>query len=180
MEEFRIPVEIIDPSGKLQTLITYTKMFCYVLKSNRYQNIIANLKLFYFSGSKTTLYEGGVRVPAFIYGPQRYFPKSFDNRGLFHISDFYPTILQLIGKQNILTNKPHATMDGVGQFLVLNGSSTINLRKNVHIHRFLWIDKEYKSIFDVLILFDVRVEIESISGILLTIRMHIDVETGSW
>ena len=29
MEEFRIPVEIIDPSGKLQTLITYTKIFCY-------------------------------------------------------------------------------------------------------------------------------------------------------
>ena len=92
--------------------------------------------LLHFSGSKTTVYEGGVRVPAFIYGPKTYLPKSFDNVELFHISDFYPTILQIIGKQSVLSNKPHSTIDGVGQYPVLNGSSTTSLRKNVHIHRY--------------------------------------------
>ena len=88
-----------------------------------------------FSGSKTTVYEGGVRVPGFIHGPKKYFPKSFDYNELFHISDFYPTILQIIGHQNILSKKPHETLDGVGQFAALNGSSKVPPRTNVHIHR---------------------------------------------
>ena len=97
------------------------------------------------------MYEGGVRVPGFIYGPKNFFPNSFDYNGLFHISDFYPTILQIIGKQDILSNKPHSTMDGVGQFLALNGSTNAVQRTNVHIHRsveILFLTNQYLNGFE--------------------------------
>ena len=74
-------------------------------------------------------------MPGFIHGPKKYFPKSFDFNGLFHISDFYPTILQLIGEQNLLNKKPHTTLDGIGQLSGLRGAPNAPERKNVHIHR---------------------------------------------
>ena len=88
-----------------------------------------------FSGSKTTVYEGGVRVPGFIHGPKKYFPRSFDYNGLFHVSDFYPTILEIIGEQKRLNVSPHDTLDGIAQYTVLQGKEKTSPRKNVHIHR---------------------------------------------
>ena len=38
MVEFRIPVETTDPSGKQQILITYTKIFCYVICMNKIEH----------------------------------------------------------------------------------------------------------------------------------------------
>ena len=91
--------------------------------------------MLYSSGGKATVYEGGVRVPGIIHGPKKYFPNSFDFNGLFHISDFYPTILEIIGKKEKLNHHSHNTMDGISQLSALRGKSTINPRINVHIHR---------------------------------------------
>ena len=93
--------------------------------------------LFSFRGSKTTVYEGGVRVPGFIHGPKKYFPKSFDFDELFHISDFYPTILEIIGEQHRLKGNALNTMDGISQYSALIGKKDAIHRKNVHIHRYV-------------------------------------------
>ena len=75
-----------------------------------------------FRGGKNTLYEGGVRVAAFIHGPKRYFPRSFDYDGLFHISDFYPTILDIISQGIILINlnTVHRYINGPEIFLIIS------------------------------------------------------------
>ena len=91
--------------------------------------------LFSVRGSKTTVYEGGVRVPGFIHGPKKYFPKSFDFEGLFHISDFYPTLLEVIGEQKRLKGEALNTMDGISQYSALIRKKDAIHRKNVHIHR---------------------------------------------
>ena len=86
-------------------------------------------------GAKATVYEGGVRVPAFIFGPTEYFPTSFDYRGLFHISDFYPTIMNILGRENILKDKGREAIDGISQYSRLQGKTSVNPRKTVHINR---------------------------------------------
>jgi arylsulfatase A-like enzyme len=60
-------------------------------------------------GFKTSLWEGGVRVPAFVHSPL--LPE--DRRGvhsheLFHVTDLLPTLLHLAG----ITSKPAQTLDG--------------------------------------------------------------------
>ena len=102
---------------------------------NKYSRPILRIYQFYFSGGKATIFEGGVRVPGFIHGPKNYFPKSFDFNGLFHISDFYPTILEMIGEQGRLKSSRHTAMDGISQYTALQGNTNISPRKNVHIHR---------------------------------------------
>jgi arylsulfatase A-like enzyme len=52
---------------------------------------------FPYRGSKSMSWEGGVRVPAFIRAPERFHFEPRDYRGLMHISDFFPTILRMIG-----------------------------------------------------------------------------------
>lgn len=47
-------------------------------------------------GGKATLYEGGVRVPAFAVWPGRLKPGSVVNE-MFHMTDWYPTLLTLAG-----------------------------------------------------------------------------------
>merc|ERR1719231_687954 len=44
-------------------------------------------------GSKGYLFEGGVRVPAFIHAP-RYVPAGVTYEGIFHISDWLPTLIE--------------------------------------------------------------------------------------
>ncbi|XP_062522065.1 uncharacterized protein LOC134196859 [Corticium candelabrum] len=49
-------------------------------------------------GTKGTLYEGGVRVPTFVYGPKRLLPhRKYTTNSLIHISDWLPTLYSIAG-----------------------------------------------------------------------------------
>jgi len=95
-------------------------------------------------GSKRTLYEGGVRVPAFITGSG-----ISSNRkgqvlnGLFHISDWFPTLLTVAAKQinsnwnweNVITYKSNEPIFGVGdgkdQWSYISGETDIAPRNEL-------------------------------------------------
>eukprot|EP00004_Rigifila_ramosa_P008921 TRINITY_DN20393_c0_g1_i1.p1 TRINITY_DN20393_c0_g1~~TRINITY_DN20393_c0_g1_i1.p1 ORF type:complete len:622 (+),score=105.41 TRINITY_DN20393_c0_g1_i1:254-1867(+) len=50
-----------------------------------------------FRGTKISLFEGGVRVPAFVLGPPDVLgPQHYVFRGLGHLADFYPTIVDAV------------------------------------------------------------------------------------
>jgi len=84
-------------------------------------------------GAKTTLFEGGVRSPGFIYYPKQI--KSQDFSPLFHVSDFFPTLSALVNKvSNGSTPLPSGPMDGVNQVESLLGKQP-GARTSVHIHR---------------------------------------------
>ena len=87
-------------------------------------------------GGKATVFEGGVRVPAFIYGPKSLFPQSLDYNGIFHVSDFYPTILKMIGVKDGLGIQNHNTLDGINHYDALISPSKEYPRRSVHIHRY--------------------------------------------
>ena len=109
--------------------LTSHNLYIPYLRFKRHINLYVN------RGAKATVYEGGVRVPAFIYGPKDYFPESFDYRGLFHVSDFYPTIMNIIGRADIMKDKRREAIDGISQYSRLQGNTSVNPRKAVHINR---------------------------------------------
>jgi len=89
-----------------------------------------------YKGQKATVYEGGVRSPAFIHVPKGLIPKKRANRyrGMIHISDFGPTLLGLVdrasGRAPGILNRlssGYNTIDGMDhtEFLLasLNGES---------------------------------------------------------
>merc|ERR1719153_1282415 len=65
------------------------------------------------AGFKGTVLEGGVRVPAFVHSPL--LPANKINEHLFHITDWYPTILKM-AKPDV----PLDDMDGIDQSDTLN------------------------------------------------------------
>ena len=91
-------------------------------------------------GAKATLFEGGVRSPGFIHAPNIFKQESYDFKELFHISDYFPTLLSMIKTNAQVSNTsneidPHEmTFDGVDQFSALKKLNS-SPRKNVHIHR---------------------------------------------
>ena len=58
-----------------------------------------------------------------------------DYNGLFHVSDFYPTILDMIGKGIIFDKKESMVLDGINQYKALKEGSNKFPRQSVHIHR---------------------------------------------
>jgi arylsulfatase A-like enzyme len=71
-------------------------------------------------GSKGSLFEGGVRVPAFIYSPL--LGHSIDStatasktqlRGLVHVSDWLPTLMSAVGRSDLLED---TLLDGIDQW----------------------------------------------------------------
>ena len=100
-----------------------------------YTLILTPVRFIPFSGGKGTVFEGGVRVPAFIYGPRSILGnlKSYD--GIFHVSDFYPTILNMINETERLGSPYLKNIDGVNQFDALQRQATDYPRRSVHIHR---------------------------------------------
>ena len=59
-----------------------------------------------FRGAKMSALEGGSRVPAFIYGPKFLKEKSGSTyKGLFHIADWYPTLLSFANMEQDPENK---------------------------------------------------------------------------
>ena len=55
-------------------------------------------------GAKATLYEGGVRSPGFIHAPNIFNKRSYDFKDLFHVTDFFPTLISLIHHTSISNN----------------------------------------------------------------------------
>ena len=88
-----------------------------------------------FSGGKATVYEGGVRVPGLIYGPKHLFAKNVEYNGLFHVSDFYPTILDMVGKSYVTNENRIGKIDGISQYNTLKYGTNVFPRRSVHIHR---------------------------------------------
>lgn len=68
-------------------------------------------------GHKSSLWEGGTRTPAFVRGPDLT-PRV--EEGIFHVTDWYPTLLAAIGK------KPaDEDLDGVNEWEALTNSTDI-------------------------------------------------------
>lgn len=64
-------------------------------------------------GAKGTLWEGGVRVPAFAYSPL-FHQTGFVSDALFHATDWFTTLLSFAGLQNTSAILPYS-LDGVDQ-----------------------------------------------------------------
>ena len=79
-------------------------------------------------GGKGMYYEGGIRVPMFVYWPGKIKPGSFCDEPVIG-SDFYPTFLELAG-----VKKPiNYTIDGESIVPLLKGGNSLN-RKSIFWH----------------------------------------------
>ena len=110
-------------------------------------------------GSKGTAYEGGVKSPGFVHAP-RLLPKGRSHQGLFHISDYFPTLVSMVSvmsgimtswrnvpiypilfcvgeTQNLSVVDP-GLLDGVDQLDALRSGQKV--RDSVHIHRDFFLD----------------------------------------
>ncbi len=95
-------------------------------------------------GAKTTVYEGGVHVPGFIYAPGQ-LASNQDFSGLFHVTDFFPTFAAMLNSTSRIAKSNE--LDGVNQLESLRKkeratkddkattTTTSNARNSVHIHR---------------------------------------------
>ena len=87
-------------------------------------------------GAKATSYEGGVRSPGFIHYP-KLLTKPRDHAGLFHVSDYFPTLISMINtmseEQHNITVVDTDLLDGVDQLESLVHGHVV--RESVHIHR---------------------------------------------
>jgi len=68
-----------------------------------------------FRKGKTTVYEGGVRVPALVYWPGTLAPRQHNNA--ITVEDILPTLAELIG----FDAAPNADFDGASQWAALTG-----------------------------------------------------------
>ena len=87
-------------------------------------------------GSKGSLYEGAVRVPAFIYSPLLGHQDGVDGgslSGLFHVSDWLPTLMSAVGRSDLLTSADVA-LDGIDQWDYLQGTQETAPRTQVLIN----------------------------------------------
>ncbi len=97
-----------------------------------------------FRGAKGSYLEGGVRVPAFVYGP-KYFPTAFEHHSLFHIADFLPTLMPMIMEnyggpdsasyKALLREIQEQRLDGIDQRTTLVDPEAPAVRDRVHIIR---------------------------------------------
>lgn len=79
-----------------------------------------------YRGAKGTFYEGGVRVPGFVYSKNLLTQSGYRHQGLLHASDWLPTFISLAGGSADLTTDIDLTsIDGVDQtqMLLNNGES---------------------------------------------------------
>ena len=64
-------------------------------------------------GFKSTIYEGGTRVPGFIHSPLLY-KSGYVSQALTHVTDWFPTILRLAGAPEKAIQD--LAIDGVDQY----------------------------------------------------------------
>ncbi|KAL4224867.1 hypothetical protein ACF0H5_015563 [Mactra antiquata] len=67
-------------------------------------------------GAKSTLWEGGTRVPTFVYSNTLLKKTGIVNNGLVHVTDWFPTLVKLAGGET------NPFLDGVDQWLSLSRS----------------------------------------------------------
>ncbi|XP_071099626.1 arylsulfatase J-like [Haliotis cracherodii] len=77
-------------------------------------------------GGKTTLWEGGMRVPTLVYSKTLLKRRIQWHNGLFHAVDWYPTLLHIAG------GKSSKTMDGVNQWMMIRKGTPSKRRQIVH------------------------------------------------
>lgn len=77
---------------------------------------------------KGSIYEGGVRVPSFIYAPNRLLPKKIDSR--LTINDVLPTLASAVGFKNFTPSN----LDGINQWDFLTGRTAQATPANYIIH----------------------------------------------
>ncbi len=70
-------------------------------------------------GSKGSTYEGGIRVPAIVRWPAGLDSKNNIQSHFFHMTDWLPTILSMVG----IETPKHLKIDGIDQTEVLHGNS---------------------------------------------------------
>lgn len=83
-------------------------------------------------GSKGSLYEGAVRVPAFIYSPLLgHSDESVGGNvdGIYHVSDWLPTLMSAVGRNDLLSSE--VALDGIDQWDYLVGTVTTAPRSQV-------------------------------------------------
>ena len=122
-------IQVLEEHGKLEETII-------VFSSDNGGVPYAGSLNYPLRGGKSTLYEGGVRSPGFIHAPNILNKKSYDFKDLFHVSDFFPTLISMIHNNEQANSSilHHKELDGIDQFLALK-QSIPSPRKNVHIHR---------------------------------------------
>lgn len=75
-------------------------------------------------GTKTGMYEGGIRIPACISWPKHIAPNSSNNERVISM-DIFPTIIDIIGIKN------NSTIDGVSLLPLLTAKSVTNKPRNL-------------------------------------------------
>ncbi|KAI6652563.1 Arylsulfatase J [Oopsacas minuta] len=91
-------------------------------------------------GAKFTYFEGGIRVPAFVHSPLIKNPRRIE-RSLFHVSDWYPTLLSLAGGTS-----DKEEIDGYDQWKVISegASETVYTRYEL-LHNLQAYDGRYTN-----------------------------------
>ncbi|CAG5118231.1 unnamed protein product [Candidula unifasciata] len=77
-------------------------------------------------GGKNTIWEGGTRVPTFVYSSTLLRRRGYANNRLFHAVDWYPTILELAGA------KPEKGIDGRSQWKMLSKAGESSRKEFVY------------------------------------------------
>ena len=95
-----------------------------------------------FRGRKRTLYEGGIRVPAFVAWPDRV-PAGQRVDAVAVTSDYFPTIIEALGAK-----APEVNFDGVSLLPLITGEAwtrprPVGFRSN---RRYAWVDWPYKLV----------------------------------
>lgn len=84
-----------------------------------------------YRGTKTSSFEGGIRGPAFVYGPKFFTEAGYTFDGMVHICDWMPTLLSLVDQHASIDEKSeyHSSiatdalpMDGVDLSHALSGN----------------------------------------------------------
>ena len=94
----------------------------------KFQKYLNHFNVFNFRGAKVVLWEGGTRVPAFIWSPLLEKSNYVSNK-LMHISDWFPTLLRIAGHN--MSTLPYNQMDGIDMWDVLSGNLNNSLRTEV-------------------------------------------------
>ena len=99
-------------------------------------------------GTKGSLYEGGVKVESFIYSPL--FTTKIQGmtyNGLFHVTDWFPTILSIVGITNY--NPPTGyEINGINQFKSITSGSTSTPRSHVLIQYDFNPDNDFENYWE--------------------------------
>jgi len=84
---------------------------------------------------KTTLFEGGLRVPAFVSGP---LVKEFagqERHGMFHVADWMPTILSYVYHKTGQSVRYRSPLDGVDNSAMIFGHGETQRHETLFQHR---------------------------------------------